>query len=191
MPAPANPSEPKLEPLTKGPMVLRKWLNPVIDAINWLVAEVRKNKPREGKNVKITESPTGLKIDAQGDGSTAAPAACPLEVYRADDTHIGVRWGRINGRQGEAFHAGDDPPFTLVVGSGSEQYVYAYADSDFDYRRWVEAGVIIDDDPFLPNTSTRGYKLLGSFKVESGSITTVQSGCGDVTIDFCELQPDP
>lgn len=68
----ANSNAPKLRKIDKGPKIIKRWINPVIEFLLWLADAVRKNKPVQGKNVKLTETATGLKIDVVTSNSSAA-----------------------------------------------------------------------------------------------------------------------
>lgn len=95
----ATPPPPSLRTITKGPRIFKRWLNPVIEYVLWLTDEMRKNKPAQGKNVALTQTPTGLKIDATGE-NTNPPT--DFSLYDASSNHaaekglwVGVRFGVI------------------------------------------------------------------------------------------------
>lgn len=147
--------------------------------------------PTPGMLLSRTLSGTSYRPEPSKVVAAAAAATCFLQVSDATGSDhalkVRVSWGTIVGRQPTGFAAGDDPIFTLPITDST--YVYAYADANLTDVRWTGAGVVVNDDPFLTNTTTRAYRMIGSVSVDTdtGKISATTSTCGEVDFDFCEL----
>lgn len=158
------------------------------DLYDWML----ENRSVAGPGILIGDAGGGGKqISAIGAAGTGQ-FPCPLEVEDAstdsDGLQVSVSWGLIQGRQPEGFSAGGDPEFkSPVSGTG---YVYASCTFDLTTLQPTAAEIFISDNPFLPNTTTTTYRLLGSFTPDTdGTKLIVTSSCGDVDFSVCDLIP--
>lgn len=122
--------------------------------------------------------PSYLKSSAQ---------QCELGLFNATAANvlkIGVRWGKINGRQ-PASMAADGTFVTAVSGTG---YVYAFCTFNMTTLQPSAADFLISTNPALPNTTNTGYAMLGRFsETTDGKSLSILTSCGSVTIDPCSL----
>jgi len=141
------------------------------------------------KDFTVQGTPTGYNVSARNNARPEDPV-CYLGLFDSTETpgspQIGVRWGKINGRQPIGFNSRGKTASIPI--STTPSYIYAYATLDTNTMLWVDAGVIVDPLPDKPNTATTGYELLGVVELNGTRIQApIAFTCGHVTIDICDL----
>ncbi len=169
------PNEPE-----KGQPITAEWARQIVRLLRALY-------PRPSPEVfpQVRPGGTTFKIRAQSPGR-AASAPCNLKCTAGaveEVNKIFVSWGTICGRQPTGFSASDT--FSLTP-AGDTGYVYAKGVANTDTLQWVSAAVIQSANPFLHNTTTIAYRMIGSWDTVDGALK-VEPLCGNVDFDLCDL----
>lgn len=140
------------------------------------------------KDFTVQGSLTGFNVSARP-ARTAEPD-CILGLYNRSDSpgeyKIGVRWGKINGRQPSGFNSRGKIDALSIVTTPS--YIYAEATLNPVTLLWTSTRVIVDISPFKQNTAILGYELLGVVEIENERIKSpIVCSCGHVVINICDL----
>ena len=176
------------------PSPVRWGPRPYQDRDRQLLDYIESIRPVQGIGTRVYDVPKGRAIDANpGSASGGSSASHPFQLIDASDrdsggsiTSVNIRvvYGTVAGAAPSGMSPGDEPIFVLSGLGNGPGYVWLGITRDTSTSaitsRFLDSGAAVP-----ANTTTNGYREVGSWVVTDGTLNIAQTIIGSQEHNYC------